>query len=112
MAPPETDALVGRWVLEDSTAEVFMNSAGAAGGDFLVPEPSGGWHILTGDGQRQTGTVSRAQAPDELEAESVRTIGDKLEQLTRDSASWLEWLDAHGWTQRVGDQRHRGPKLG
>lgn len=104
VAPPETGTLVGRWVLEDATAEVFMNSAGAAGGDFLVPEPSGHWHILTGDGQRQTGTVSRAQAPDELEAESVRTIGDKLEQLTSDSASWLEWLDVVPLVPGISEQ--------
>lgn len=92
-APPDTGTLVGRWVLEDTTAGVFMNSAAAAGGDFLVAEPSGHWHVLTGDGQRQTGAVSRAQAPDDLEAESVRTIGDRLEQLSSEGASWLEWLD-------------------
>jgi len=102
--PPKTGTLVGRWVLEDATAEVFMNSTGAAGGDFLVPEPSGHWHILTEDGQRRTGTVSRAQAPDELEAESVRTIGDKLEQLTSDSASWLEWLDVVPLVPGISEQ--------
>ncbi|HHH28234.1 MAG TPA: DUF2357 domain-containing protein, partial [Polyangiaceae bacterium] len=104
VAPPETGTLVGRWVLEDATAEVFMNSARAAVGDFLVPEPSGHWHILTGDGRRQTGTVSRAQAPDELEAESVRTIGDKLEQLTSDSASWIEWLDVVPLVPGISEQ--------
>jgi selenocysteine-specific elongation factor len=33
--------------------------------------------------------------------------------LTRRTAiPWLEWLDARKWTQRDGDVRRRGPKLG
>ena len=51
--PPLTGTLVGRWVLDATTVEVFMNSAAAAAGEFLVPEASGHWHVLTGDGERQ-----------------------------------------------------------
>lgn len=93
LIPPLTGTLVGRWVLEDDTAEVFMNSAAAAAGDFLVPEASGHWHVLTGEDVRQNGTVARAHAPEDLEAESVRTIGDRLDELSRNGATWLEWID-------------------
>lgn len=91
--PPVTGTLVGRWVLERTSVEVFVNSAAASEGDFLTPEPSGRWHVLTGDGQRETGTVARAQVPDELEAESVRTIGDHLEELTREEGTWRDWVN-------------------
>lgn len=91
--PPLTGTLVGRWVLDATTVEVFMNSAAAAAGEFLVPEASGHWHVLTGDGERQSGTVARAQAPGDLAAESVRTIGNRLDELAEDGATWLEWID-------------------
>lgn len=90
--PPLTGTLVGRWILENDTVDVFMNSAAAAAGDFLVPEASGHWHVLTGEGERQTGTVARAHIPEDLEAESVRTIGDRLDELAKGGATWLEWI--------------------
>jgi hypothetical protein len=92
-ALPPTSTLVGRWVLGDNTVKIIMNSAEAVAGDFLVPEKSGHWHILAGEGEQQSGTVPRAHAPEELEAESVRMIGDRLEELTKGGATWLEWLD-------------------
>lgn len=102
--PPLTGTLVGRWVLENDTAEVFMNSAAAAAGDFLVPETSGHWHVLTSEGDRQSGTIARAQAPDDLEAESVRTIGDRLDELTNDGAAWLEWIDVVPLVPGISEQ--------
>ena len=63
LTPPLSGTLVGRWVLENNTAEVFMNSVAATAGDFLVPESSGHWHVLTGEGIRQSGTIARAHAP-------------------------------------------------
>jgi hypothetical protein len=92
-APPLTGTLVGRWILENDVAEVFMNSAAAAGGDFLVPDPSGDWHVVTGGGDQRSGTIARAQAPDDLEAESVCTLGDKLDKLANDFATWFEWTE-------------------
>ncbi len=102
--PPLTGTLVGRWVLDDDTGEVFMNSAAAEAGEFLVPETSGHWHVLTGEGERQSGTVARAHAPEELEAESVRTIGDRLEELTEGGATWLEWIDVVPLVPGISEQ--------
>ncbi len=92
-AVPELNGtLIGRWIFDLGGEEAFINSAAASHNDFLVPEPSGNWYILTGSGERISGTVARAQIPDELEAESVRTIGKKLDELVEDGESWLEWL--------------------
>jgi selenocysteine-specific elongation factor len=33
-------------------------------------------------------------------------------QSRRTAIPLLEWLDAHGYTRRVGDERTAGPKLG
>lgn len=90
---PVAGTLVGRWVLDTDAEEVFMNSAAAAAREFLVPDTSGHWHVLTGESERQSGTVARAHAPDELEAESVRTIGDRLDKLIEACATWHEWID-------------------
>ena len=103
-APPGDGTLVGRWVLAVEHDPVFVNSAAAAKGDFLVPEPSGYWDVLTETGQRRSGKVARVQVPDELEAESVRTIGDKLERLTRAGASWIEWLDVVPLVPGISEQ--------
>ena len=102
--PPLTGTLVGRWVLDATTVEVFMNCAAAAAGEFLVPEASGHWHVLTGDGERQSGTVARAHAPEDLEAESVRTIGDRLDELAEGGATWLEWIDVVPLVPEISEQ--------
>ena len=81
-----------------------MNSAAAAAGDFLVPEPSGYWNVLTSEGHRQSGTIVRSHAPEDLEAESVRTIGDKLDELTKDGAGWFEWIDVVPLVPGMSDQ--------
>lgn len=91
--PPPSGTLVGRWVLDADAVGVFMNSTAAAAGDFLVPEASGHWHVRTEEGERQSGTVARAHAPEDLEAESVRAIGDRLNELAEGGATWLEWID-------------------
>ncbi len=102
--PPLTGTLVGRWVVDADTVEVFMNSAAAAAGEFLVPETSGHWHVLTGEGERQSGTVARAHAPEDLEAESVRTIGDRLDELAEGGATWLEWIDVVPLVPGISEQ--------
>lgn len=103
-APPLTGTLVGRWILEPGTVEVFMNSVAAAAGEFLAPETSGHWHVLTGEGERQSGTVARAHAPEDLEAESVRTIGDRLDELVEGGATWLEWIDVVPLVPGISEQ--------
>jgi len=81
-----------------------MNSAAAAAGDILVSEASGHWHVLTREGERQSGTVARAHAPDDLEAESVRAIGDRLDELTEAGATWLEWIDVVPLVPGISEQ--------
>lgn len=102
--PELNGTLVGRWVLDLRGQEVFINSAAASQNDFLVPEPSGNWYILTEAGERIAGTVARAQIPDELEAESVRTIGGKLDELVQDGGSWLEWIDVVPLVPGISEQ--------
>jgi len=104
MAPEVARTLIGRWILDLQGEEAFMNSAAASQDDFIVPEPSGHWHIITGSGERIAGTVTRAQVPDELEAESVRTIGDRLEVLVQQGATWLEWLDVVPLVPGISEQ--------
>lgn len=102
--PPLVGALVGRWVLDTDTIGVFMNSAPAASGEFLVPDASGHWRVLTSDGTQQSGTIARAQAPEDLEAESVRTIGDRLDKLVESDATWLEWIDVVPLVPGISEQ--------
>ena len=73
--------------------DVFVNSVAAVQNDFLVCEPSGHWNILTETGEKISGTVARAQIPNDLEVESVCTVGNKLNELVQREASWFEWLE-------------------
>ena len=91
--PELTGTLIGRWVIDLDAQDVFINSVAAAQNDFLVSEPSGHWDILTETGEKISGTVTRAQIPNELEAESVRTVGNELNGLIQREASWFEWLE-------------------
>lgn len=92
-APPLTDTLVGRWVLGSEVAPAFMNSVAAAPRDFIVPDRSAHWSVLTGDGERLSGTVSKAGLPDELEVDSVCAIGERLKELMHSGGGWLEWSE-------------------
>lgn len=102
--PSLTSMLVGRWVLDMDTHEVFMNSAAAEAGDFVVPDASGHWHVLTDGGERQSGTVARAHFPEELEAQSVRTIGGRVEELVKGGAIWLDWIDVVPLVPGISEQ--------
>ena len=74
--PPKTSpigrTLVGRWVIDTGGHCVFMNSVSTTEGDFLVPEPSGHWEVLTDAGLRHAGTVARSQTPDDLDKRPPR----------------------------------------
>ena len=89
--PEATDTIIGRWIVWGKCQTVFINSVPATTGDFLVPDSSGRWSLLTESGERPTGTVNRAQVPDEDVADNVRTIGDRLDDLCNNGASWIEW---------------------
>ena len=103
-APELTGTLIGRWVIDLGARGVFINSTAAARNDFLVPDPSGHWRILTETGERIAGTVARAQIPDKLEAESVRTVGNKLDDLVQRGASWREWLEVVPLVPGISEQ--------
>jgi len=90
--PEAVGTLIGRWMFLVDGHEVRLNSVSVSENDFLVPESSGQWHVLTESGERLSGAVARAQIVDELEADSVRTIGDKLEEICRRGGSWIDWL--------------------
>ena len=92
---PETKGtLVGRWVLHpDKGSNVFLNSAPVVRGDFLVPEASGLWCVLEAAGKRTEGSVVRRQLPEDIEAESIRTIGERLANFKAERKNWLDWTD-------------------
>jgi len=90
---PQSGMLIGQWVVDDEGQDVFLNTVPAAPGDFLVPEPTGRWQVLAGEGQRYSGRIERAQLPEDLEAKSVRAIGNTLQELMSGNSTWLEWID-------------------
>ena len=92
--PSETEPTVGRWLVrvpDDGSA--FMNSVPVAPGDFLCAEPSGAWRILLADGESFEGMTSSDQRLDDMEAESVRTLGRYLGELMEEGSTWLDWMD-------------------
>lgn len=88
---PEGSTLIGRWLV--AADDVFVNSAPASRGDFLVSELSGLWSVLMDDGQHHAGSITRAQLPDELEAKSIRIIGLRLDELIQRGRGWHDWLE-------------------
>lgn len=102
--PEGVGTMVGRWVLESAEAGVFVNSAPTSRGDFLVPDLTGSWRVVSESGQNFAGSVTRAQLPDELEASSVRSIGDKLADLERAGASWQAWVGVAPLVPGISDE--------
>lgn len=90
---PDGRTTLGRWIVGvKSGAEVFLNSVPTKGG-FLVPESSGAWRIVTRDGSITHGGFWKHQLPDELEQDSIRTIGQHLRGLGNDGGAWLDWVE-------------------
>lgn len=86
--------ILGQWVFSKNLPEGnFLNSVPVSGDDFLVPEISGGWTFLSPDGVRLEGRYPKLQLPDELESESIRTLGAYLKQLISEEGSWCDWID-------------------
>lgn len=86
--------ILGQWLLPTDLPDGnFLNSVPVSAGDFLVPEVSGGWSFLSLDGFRIEGSYTKSQLPDELEGESIRTLGVHLAHLEEEGAGWCEWLD-------------------
>ncbi len=92
--PEERATTFGRWLLRPhQEATVFVNSVPVSDGDFLSPEQSGSWRVLEESGQRVEGSISKHQQLDELESESIRSLGRHLASMVADEKAWLEWTD-------------------
>lgn len=86
--------ILGQWRFSGNLHEGnFLNSVPVSAQDFLVPEISGGWAFLSPAGSRLEGSYPKLQLPDELESESIRTLGGHLKQLSTEDGSWCDWLD-------------------
>lgn len=86
--------ILGQWRLSKNLPEGnFLNSVPVPAHDFLVPEISGGWTFLSPEGRRLEGVYPKSQLPDELESESIRTLGEHLKQLITEEGRWCDWLD-------------------
>ena len=86
-------SVLGQWLVEKAPADgLFQNSIPAAAGDYLVPDASGSWSILTADGRRYEGGMTRAYLSDLLESESVRSLGRRLAELMVKEAGGSEFL--------------------
>ncbi len=84
---------LGRWIVRaHAGAEVFLNSVPIKEG-FLVPESSGAWRLVTRTGDYTNGSFWQHQFPEELEQDSIKTIGEHLQELVDNGGSWLDWLD-------------------
>ena len=93
-APKEPVTTFGRWLIQPPQgAAVFLNSVPVAEGDFLLSEQSGSWRILEESGVRIEGSTSKHQQLDELESESIRSLGRHLASMIRDENTWLEWTE-------------------
>lgn len=86
--------IIGQWLFSNKLPEgSFLNSVPVSAQDFLVPEISGGWTFLSSAGWRIEGNCPKLQLPDELESESIRTLGGHLKQLPSKEGNWRDWLD-------------------
>jgi len=87
------DLIPGRWILDLSEEAVFQNSVAASLYDFVIPDLSGKWNILNESGDRNEGVFSKSLIPEDLEVDSIRTIGDVLSQLIDSQSTWAEWVN-------------------
>jgi hypothetical protein len=90
---PPSRTVLGRWLLRvPPSKDVFLNSVPAQSREFLVPELSGSWRVVDGEGSVQEGKMFRKLNPEEVEAESIRTMGRHLDDLIGAKATWRNWL--------------------
>ena len=88
-----SDLIPGRWIIVSTNEAVFQNSVVASVYDFVIPDSSGKWNVLTEIGDRNEGAFSKSFIPEELEEDSIRTIGDVLFHLVNLQSTWAEWVD-------------------
>lgn len=98
--------ITGRWQIVIPPGEsAYLNSVPVQSGTFLVPELSNNWRLLQADGTSIQGIVSASQQPEDIEADSIRTIGEHLASIVEIGSSWLDWLEvvplAPGMSERV-----------
>lgn len=85
---------LGRWVLAiRSGASVVQNGIGAQDGDFLIPDRRGEFRVEVQGSPSSHGHLLKGQEPSPLDADSLHSIGARLQSLRAARGSWLEWLD-------------------
>lgn len=100
-ATPEREAFLGEWIISEKDSEAFLNVVPINSGDFLIPNTNAQWSLLNKeDGQQQSGIFDKYLLPEDIEAASIRVIGESLSNL-----NWLEWIDVSplvpGMSERV-----------
>lgn len=91
---PGAPGLTGRWLLNASPeSRLFLNSFKCLGGEYLVPDASGRWTIIAENGARHShGAMEQKQVLDEFEVASIKSLGQRLEELGKAGAAWPDWL--------------------
>ncbi|KFA90322.1 hypothetical protein [Archangium violaceum] len=105
-APPDPTPLFGLWqVVTPGPGDCFLNSVPVTSGDFLVPDASGRWTLTEAlSGQRRDGSFGKYLIPEELEAYSVKSMGERLRPLLEGGQTWLDWLDVTPVTPGMSEQ--------
>jgi hypothetical protein len=104
---PTEPGVFGRWLLKDGPESgLFLNSFKCVGREYLVPDASGRWALISENGARQShGVMDQKQVLDELEVASIRSLGQRLEELGNAGAPLPQWLEVSplvpGMSQRA-----------
>jgi hypothetical protein len=69
----------------------FLNRVSAEEGDALVADGTGRW-ALVAPGQRHMGQFWEELVPDTIEAENLRVLGERLDELEANAAAPEQWL--------------------
>ncbi len=85
------DAIPGRWLLSLGEGTVFLNSVSASNYDFLIPDSSGKWNVLSDSKDREEGIFPKSIIADDLEADSIHTISVLLSDLIDTDSTWHDW---------------------
>lgn len=102
-ATPERETFLSQWVVSEIDSEVLLNTVLINSGDFLIPNTNAHWALLNKENeQKQSGVFDKHLLPEDIEAVSIRAIGNALPD---PNAGWLEWLDMSplvpGMSERV-----------
>lgn len=96
--------LVGQWQLMPSSDQIlYLNDVPVSAGDYLVPDNTGAWRLIDGADTVCEGNVWQRLALEDIEADAIRSMGRKLDELIDGGAGWLEWCYAVPLASEVVD---------